>query len=201
MPHGSLSSLLLLVCAGCIGCGARTTLDGEGGSGEGGAGGGETSSSSTGICGPGPACSDITRGTFRLETSDGSPFGSLFFFDAVEGCNGSALHYMLTIPNGDAKACFRNSDYEILENAESVFRIIADSHGGSTSVECGGDPWRETITLELRADPCDAERFALIVEDSKPDSPYTFEATATRCRCDIGWAPCAEPLPEDPCAP
>lgn len=183
-------------------CGARTDLgderrtrSGAGGDGEGGDGDGGQAS-----C-PGATCSDITRGTLLLEDADGNDLGLLFLFDATGSCNGAPTHYQLIVSLPGGSECRRNSDMVVSEANPDLLVAAADNHGGSLQDECGGDPFDEAMTLELVRDSCAADRYALRVTNSKPGSPFNFEASAQRCRCDIGWAPCEQPLPDDICAP
>lgn len=146
----------------------------------------------------GPICADNTRGTWRLETEQGQA-GYLFTFDGSAACNGSPTAFLLVLTSNGQK-CSRNGDYVIQANTDSNFRFVADNLGGSFSESCGGDPGSETVQVVLERASCDGARYDLRVRDSRPNSPYTLTARATRCRCDIGWEPCVGPLPADPCA-
>ncbi|MEZ4220865.1 MAG: hypothetical protein R3B13_08045 [Polyangiaceae bacterium] len=159
---------------------------------------------SSGDAGPdtacaGPVCADNTRGTWRLETAQGQA-GYLFTFDGSAACNGAPTAFLLVL-TANGQKCSRNGDYVIQANTASSLRFFADSMGGSFSEACGGHPGGESIQIELERATCDAARYDLRVRDSRPDSPYTLSAVATRCRCDIGWEPCVQPLPDDPCTP
>lgn len=180
-----------------LGCGARSDLpSSESNGGIDGAGGDE------GICAGTPSCADNTRGTYRLVLADDTPVGHLFFFDGSNACGGSATQYQLVLELSDenGRPCSRNSEIEVLTSTSDAFLAVATSHGGSFTPICGGDPWDEEVELELHRLPCEDSRYALSVRNSEAGSPFTLTATAVRCRCEIGWEPCVEPLPDDPCA-
>ena len=191
-PSRTLSVVAMALLALPAACGARSSLlDDETRGGEGG----------DPVDQPceGPACTEITRGSFRLFGEDGAALGYLFLFDATGACNGDPVHYLLVLGEGDER-CSRNSDLIVAGASPDALTASADNHGGSTSPRCGSDPWDEAMTLRLVREPCDASAFAVSIVNSEAGSPYTLEATGVRCRCDIGWEPCREPLPEDPCA-
>ncbi len=195
MPRGHPEHLarvgLLLTC---LGCGARSSLDVTDTT-EGGDGGGDT-------CEDVAMCADLTRGTLTLEAADGAALGTLFLFDATGSCNGSPQYMLLQLAlEEDGRPCSRFGDYEVVEMGEGVLAGVATNLGGSVGPGCGGTPFDETVTFELRALPCEPDRFSVSVQDSEGlGSPYSLAATATRCRCDIGWEPCEASTPPDPCA-
>lgn len=145
-----------------------------------------------------PSCSDNTRGTWRLETMSGERAGYLFTFDGSTSCNGTPDAYLLdlTVAGGE---CDRNGDYVIAENTPEVFHVSSDNLGGSFGGACG-DPASETEQIDLMRSACDAVSYRLVVSESTPGSPFDVTLAATRCRCDIGWDPCVDALPTDPCA-
>jgi hypothetical protein len=189
-----------LACASA--CGARSELEateaaptgGETGVGAGGEGGAPNP------C-PEATCSDLTRGTFQLLGPDGAPIGWLFMFDASNACNGAPTHYALRLDNAGGSSCLRNSDLVVTENDGDSLSATADNHGGTFTPECGGEPNGETATLRLVRDGCEPNAYLLSVENSKPGSPFTLDARAIQCRCELGWEPCAGPAPDDLCAP
>lgn len=204
MPPRPPQELRLSTFVGCVvlalamhaACGARSELDSPAASsdGEGGEGGGGPSP-----C-PDTKCSDLTRGTFRLFDDSGAVIGRLLMFDASQACNGAPTHYALTLdgPNG---SCLRNSDIVVTQNDGETLVATADNHGGTFSPECGGEPNGETATLRLERSGCELDAYSLVVENSKPDSPFDLEARAVQCRCELGWEPCGGPAPDDLCAP
>jgi hypothetical protein len=198
--HGAVVGIVL--AALFAGCGARSGLpeagssavvSADGGSADGG------SDTATGSCSP--LCADNTRGTWRIEDASHDVIGYFFTFDGTVTCNGSTDSYLLVLGAAGDQQCSRNGDYEIQTNDDTAFFISADNLGGNASTTCGGDPNGELMTVQLTRAPCDPQTYELIAQDSATDSPYTFSAVATRCRCDIGWEPCAAPQPDDPCAP
>jgi len=178
-------------------CGARSELtapeiestDGGGG------GGGE---------GPDPcpeaSCSDLTRGVFPLLDANGAALGWLFMFDATGACNGAPTHYSLRLDRPDG-LCLRSSDIVVTELGEDTLTAVATNHGGTASPECGGSPTGETATIRLARDGCDPSTYTLSVVNDKPGSPFTLEARAVRCRCELGWDACSGNVPDDWCAP
>ncbi len=186
----AVSGVGLATCALLAACGSRSGLNVD-----------QPMADAAGeSCSTAPLCSDNTRGTWRLETASHQPAGYLFTFDGSAACNESSDAFLLVLAPS-AGECNRAGEYSIQENTSSVFRISASNLGGSFSAACGGDPAAETLHLELSRAACESVRYELAVEDSKPGSPYDMTAVATRCRCDIGWEPCTQPLPVDPCAP
>jgi hypothetical protein len=116
-------------------------------------------------------------------------------FDARGTCNGASNHFLLHLSERD---CSRNGDVTIEADTSTTFRISSDNLGGTTTC---GDPGMESIRLELQRSSCDGNTHDLVVSDSAPGSPFSMTVVAKRCRCLIGWQPCAVSLPEDPCAP
>lgn len=183
----------------CAACGARSGLPSDGQtpvSPDGGEGG----PAAVDACVVAPLCADNTRGTWRLEDQDHRPAGYFFTFNGRPTCNTASTSFLLIVP-GSERNCSRNGGYALQENTATVFRGSADNLGGTYGGACGGEPTRETVRFELRRSSCDRARYDLVVHDSAPNSPYERSLTATRCRCDIGWEPCAQALPVDPCAP
>jgi hypothetical protein len=150
-------------------------------------------------CATTPLCGDNLRGTWRLETASQQPAGYLFMFDGRGSCNGGVNEFLLKLANG----CSRDGDATIEANTPSTLRFSCDNLGGRTGAECGGDPGKELIRVELArvSSPCGANTYDLLATVSKPGSPFSLKATAVRCRCAIGWEPCAAAMPADPCAP
>ena len=78
----------------------------------------------------------------------------------------------------------------------------SDNMGGSLDTACGGDPTNgETLRFTIARHACDAATYDLAAQDSVSQSPFALDAVMTRCRCDLGWTPCVDPMPADPCAP
>lgn len=96
--------------------------------------------------------------------------------------------------------CDRNGDCTITEDTRASFDFSSDNLGGSFTGVCG-DPSSESMQVDLARSGCDAVTYQLVVHDSAPSSVFDLALVATRCRCDIGWDPCVDPLPADPCAP
>ena len=192
---------VLFGCAVAVaGCGARTQLavnDEAAAAAPAQAGAADAAADG---CAVAPLCGgDFTRGTWRLESAQHEPLGYLFMFDGRGACNGRDLSYLLDVTRGGA-SCTRNADYEIDQSSASYFFFSANTLGGSFDRRCG-QPDMETMRLELRRSVCDESTYELVVHDSVSGSIYELTAVATRCRCDIGWTACADPVPDDPCAP
>jgi hypothetical protein len=151
-------------------------------------------------CSVSPICSDNTRGTWRLTTSSGGAVGYLFAFDGTGACNSTSDNFLLSLMATTGE-CDRNGAYNVLENTAAALHFSADNLGGSFSPQCGGDPGTESMQLLLDRTSCDGVTYELAVHDSAPASPYDVTLVATRCRCDVGWEPCVQPLPAEPCAP
>ena len=87
-----------------------------------------------------------------------------------------------------------NGDYVIQTQTSSTLRGSCDNLGGSTAMT-RGIPSVLSVQFTLARSGCDPGSYDLVVQDSRPQSPFNFSAVATRCRCDIGWAPCEQALP------
>ena len=149
-------------------------------------------------CAVAPMCSDNIRGTWRLATGN-EPAGYFFTFDGSTSCNGSPDAFLLDLTTAGGE-CDRNGDCTITEDTRASFDFSSDNLGGSFTGVCG-DPSSESMQVDLARSGCDAVTYQLVVHDSAPSSVFDLALVATRCRCDIGWDPCVDPLPADPCAP
>lgn len=177
-------------------CGARSDLTApelESSVVDGGGGGGDP-----GPCGE-ASCSDLTRGVFPLTDANDSELGWLLMFDATGACNGAPTHYALRLEGPDG-ACLRNSDIAVTDLGEDSLTAVATNHGGTFTPECGGSPAGETATIRLARDGCEPSTYTLSVVNDKPGSPFTLEARAVQCRCDLGWDACGGNVPDDWCA-
>ncbi|HEY1960009.1 MAG TPA: hypothetical protein VGH28_30580 [Polyangiaceae bacterium] len=179
-----LVSACLLACGVAIAaCGARTELTATDGARD--------------ACSAAPTCAAETRGTWRLTTAAGTT-GHLALFDGSGTCNGTPDSFLLVLDTADS--CSRNGDYVIETQTGSALTGSSDNLGGSAAAACG-DPGDETLTFTMTRRACDALTYDVSVQDSRAGSPFSFDAVMTRCRCDIGWKPCDDPLPPDMCAP
>ena len=143
---------------------------------------------------------DVRRRYARhVATHDEGPLGYMFLYDGTGACNGTPDAFSLFVGTTQS-GCSRNGDYVIQTQTSSTLRGSCDNLGGSTAMTCG-DPSVESVQFTLARSGCDPGSYDLVVQDSRPQSPFNFSAVATRCRCDIGWAPCEQALPADPCEP
>ena len=151
-----------------------------------------------------PQCSDDTRGTWRLDDANGRSVGWFFTFDGTTTCNGAAVSFLVVVraQSNGAPVCSRNGDTDNVEDNASGLQFTSMNLGGFDGPQCGpGDPGDESMRVALIHRDCHATTDDLVVNDTTLGSVYELAVVATRCRCDIGWTPCVEGLPDDPCMP
>jgi hypothetical protein len=148
---------------------------------------------------PPPSCPDNTRGTFRLETEAHELAGWLFLFDGRVTCNYTTEALLLSLPPDDG-GCNLAGPFVIREDTENALRTSSNNLGGIDFPKCGGDPSGQILDLDLTRVGCSEATYDLTVHDSRRDSPFDMTVVATRCRCAMGWDPCATQMPSDPCS-
>jgi hypothetical protein len=148
-------------------------------------------------CGP-ALCGENTEGTWRLETPDHETVGFLVNYPEHPFCGAQGGDQFILF----AGQCIREGTWTIRENTEVSFRASAPSLGGNLG-GCGVEPNDESLELDLMRVGCEPATYDVTIHDSALGSPFDLTATATRCRCEIGWNPCRVPFPFrlDPCSP